>query len=174
MSSDVEPTYFIHDAGLLIDLCEGGILSPWFNSEARFVTTVLVIEELKDVRHKKAVHKFIEDGRLCAEDIDGDDLREMAEWAHASRVSLQDASVALLARKRKGVLLSGDKRLRERARREGIDVRGTIWILDVLVEARSISPALAAMALQKMVSAGARLPKDEYEQRLAHWRPANA
>ncbi|MEG1740967.1 MAG: hypothetical protein RR250_06550 [Akkermansia sp.] len=52
------------------------------------------------------------------------------EW----KVSLQDVSVAHLAKKHGGILLSGDKRLRTKSAESGIEIKGILWILDMIVE----------------------------------------
>lgn len=170
MPSDEDSTFFIHDACLLIDLCAGGLLPAWFDSGRRFATTTLVVAEVKTSAQKKALASFIRAGTLVAEDPEFEKLLLADEWAKTRRVSLADASVALLARDRGGILLSGDDRLRKRAKEDGVEVRGLFWILDTLVEEARISENAAAGALDAILAAGARLPKNECETRLKKWR----
>jgi hypothetical protein len=51
-----------------------------------------------------------------------------------------------------------------------LDVRGVLWILDELEHQKILSPAELFTALTAMLKAGARLPEDECDKRLARWR----
>lgn len=77
---------------------------------------------------------------------------------------------AVSSAKQKGLpLLTGDGQLRKQAAKDGIEVRGALWLLDQLVEHQIIATAHAAAALQAMLDAGARLPPAECEQRMVVW-----
>lgn len=59
--------------------------------------------------------------------------------------------------------------MRRQAAKDGLEVRGALWLLDQLVAHDIIATAHAAAALQAMLDAGARLPQAECAQRLAAW-----
>lgn len=67
-------------------------------------------------------------------------------------------------------LLTGDGRLRKQAVRDGLEVRGALWLLDRLVDQQLIPPARAAAGLSSMLARGARLPEAECEARMALWK----
>ncbi|KXS53968.1 MAG: Uncharacterized protein AWU57_1655 [Marinobacter sp. T13-3] len=75
-----------------------------------------------------------------------------------------------MARERGWTLLTNDGALRKSGRRASLDVRGVLWILDELEYHRVLPPAELFTALTAMLKAGARLPKDECDKRLARWR----
>ncbi len=89
-----------------------------------------------------------------------------AEW----RVSLQDVSVAYLAKKHHGILLSGDKRLRTRAAASGIEIKGILWVMDTLIEEHIITPQQSLTALNNILAAGGRMPAHEVSERRKKWR----
>lgn len=175
MPSKHTQTVFIHDSCLFIDLFSGGILENWFSCGFHFETTVFIIDELKQPELKKAVETFVSASILIIHDLSFEETAAADTWAKENRVSLQDASVALMAQERKGILLTGDQRLRTKSQQKGIDVRGVLWILDTLVNAKKIDGTTAFAALQTMLSKGkSRLPKEECKKRETLWRNVGA
>ena len=73
---------YIHDACVLLDLIEGDLQT------------------------------YVDADKLILESIDESDLPALNAQAKEWKVSLQDVSVAHLAKRHGGILLSGDKRLR--------------------------------------------------------------
>jgi len=84
--------------------------------------------------------------------------------------SLADVSCYLLAQETGRPLLTGDGRLRRQALRDGLQVRGALWLLDLLVEHLVVTPQEAANALETMTASGARLPERECHSRISRWR----
>jgi hypothetical protein len=76
----------------------------------------------------------------------------------------------VLAIQEKALLLTGDEALRKAASKEGIEVHGTLWLLDEMIDAGAISEAEGYRSLESMVNAGRRLPKKEVSARMATWR----
>ncbi len=68
------------------------------------------------------------------------------------------------------LLLTGDEALRKAASQEGVEVHGTLWLLDAMVEGGAISEAEGYRSLELMRNAGRRLPKKEVSIRIAAWR----
>ena len=86
------------------------------------------------------------------------------------KLSRWDCVALAIAKKRNIWLLTGDKRLRRAAEREGVRVVGSIWILDRLLAEQCISSRRYAECLQKMLddkSGKIRLPRDEIQKRLS-------
>lgn len=132
-------------------------------------TTDLVVHEL---RHPLSI--FIDSKRLQVKSFGGLEMADLV-LSHATqpkRISLPDCSVLFLTQKLGGILLTGDGNLRHCAERAGVEVRGTLWILDQLVEADLLVRSEAASVLEKMVAEGRRLPVDDCAQRFTLWRVA--
>ena len=85
------------------------------------------------------------------------------------RPSVVDLSALVIARSLGATLLTGDHHLREAAEQEGIPIHGTLWLLDRLLEHRVMGPTALAAALDQMLTAGRRLPRDQAEARLTRW-----
>ena len=64
-------------------------------------------------------------------------------------------------------LLTGDKALRDLAELEGVDVRGTIWLLLEMLQSSLIDCDTALAAVERMRNRGRRLPWEVMRQHLA-------
>ena len=86
-----------------------------------------------------------------------------------NKLSRHDASALAIAKKRRITLLTGDKRLRDAAKKEGVNVIGTLGLLDRLytndyIEEEEYDECLRAF--KKHNGAQIRLPEAEIERRL--------
>ena len=125
----------ISDANILIDLSVAGLLETMFSLPESFaVPDVLFAEELSD-RHPELLSFGLNTLAL-----DGAGVMEsyavMASCTGRAAPSLNDVFALMLAKQVGGVLLTGDRRLRELAetRYSDIEVRGTLWIVRRLQE----------------------------------------
>ncbi len=85
------------------------------------------------------------------------------------KISAYDAIALAIAKARGIILLTGDKSLRKAAQTEKVEFRGSLWILDQLMENSLVTPdeyRAALMALQKVNGSEVRLPSDEIRKRL--------
>lgn len=157
----------IHDACVLIDMAHGGLLADftrlgWASSTSNLVQ----FEVATDPKLEAWLGRHV--------DVHVPDAVEMADVMRLHkaepRISPADASALLLARKLDGTLLTNDRQLRRLASSGDIAVLGVIGIMDCMHN-RSIclGPALCH-ALDRMISAGARLPADECSIRRERWR----
>ncbi len=83
--------------------------------------------------------------------------------------SLIDIFGLVVAKKNKAILLTGDGNLRKAAAREKVEVRGTLWILDTMIEYNIIETKTAAVSLHKIIDKGSYLPKTECDKRFEKW-----
>jgi predicted nucleic acid-binding protein len=61
----------------------------------------------------------------------------------------------------KGILLSSDKGLRNITKRNNLDVRGVLWIIEALVDHTLISKENAVQKLREYPSINVRAPRKE-------------
>lgn len=86
------------------------------------------------------------------------------------KLSIYDRLALAIAKHRGFILLSGDGALRRAAQKEGIEVRGTLWIFDQLLETGEITLDeyhAAMIDIRDDVSGKIRLPKEEILKRIA-------
>ena len=153
----------ISDANILIDIEIGGLVAPMFSLEYQFaVPDVLFYEELE------AQHNYLLEMGLSARVLDEEMVRRViALAAKYPRPGRNDLFALALAEKETCPLLTGDKALKMAAESENVEVRGTLWLVSVMVRAGTITVHVARAAFQKMRAQGRRLPWDTAEKMLA-------
>jgi predicted nucleic acid-binding protein len=159
-------SWCVADANIWIDLLEGGLLGVTGRLSFDCVIPDVIMHELDEAtRLRLRAHGVIERG------LSSRQVREGVRMARAHpRPSRTDLLALALAKSRHIVLLTGDQSLREAAASEGVEVHGTLWLLDCLVAERVISGEEAAFALGRMIQAGRRLPRNKAGERLIRWR----
>jgi predicted nucleic acid-binding protein len=83
---------------------------------------------------------------------------------------VKDLSAFILAKDWHVPLLTNDRLLRDIATEAGVEVHGTLWILDNMVCQNLISSENAADALESMIAKGSHFPPSESSRRLKQWR----
>ncbi len=152
----------ISDANILIDIEEGGLVTLFFKLPYEFcVPDVLYYEELED-QHSHLCELGLSLRELSAKSLS----RVSAIKAKYAKPSTTDVFALLLAQQESCPLLSGDKDLRDAAQAELIDVRGTLWLVEELVQQGVINTNQALEAYAKMKAAGRRLPWPQAVKRI--------
>lgn len=160
------PSLCVVDANVLIDLHIGGLLGEVFLLPLRLVIPDVVIAELQEPDGER-----LTEYGLQSETLSGDQVLEVVSLrARHRQVSANDLFALVLARALKATLLTGDRHLRRVAVQEGVDVHGTLWVLDEMVRLRVVTPSQAAQALERMLAQTRRLPRSECQRRLRRWR----
>jgi predicted nucleic acid-binding protein len=164
---------FVHDASVLIDLAECGLLEAWLELGNKTLTTSLIFREVNRKNQKTKLQRFIDKGVLVIEPLGAEALTEVVQILATlpARITIEDASAIFIAETRKAVLLTGDKVLRQCAENRKIDVHGLLWVFDMLVSRGAVLSGVAADRLEKLCERGAiRLPINECKVRIKKWR----
>jgi hypothetical protein len=66
--------------------------------------------------------------------------------------------------------LTGDRKLKTVSMKDGVEVRGILYIFDKLVEETILTPAIASGKLKQLQIINPRLPTDEIEERICLWK----
>ncbi|MNF65883.1 type II toxin-antitoxin system VapC family toxin [Pseudomonas sp. Irchel s3a18] len=157
---------YISDTNIWIDFRNAGLLEQMFKLPFSLCCTDFVLHELEDFPHDELLAHG-----LIIESFDGSGVAKLFSLkVEHNNSSLADVSCYLLAQETGRPLLTGDGKLRRQAQRDGVQVYGALWLLDLMVEHEVILPAHAAQALDNMIERGARLPSGECDARLSHWR----
>lgn len=157
---------YISDTNIWIDFRNAGLLDQMFRLPFTLCCTDFVLHELEDFPHDELLAHG-----LMVETFDGAGVARLFSLKiEHNNSSLADVSCYLLAQESGRPLLTGDCKLRRQAQRDGLQVHGALWLLDLMVEHGVIPPTQAADALDNMLEHGARLPSSECDARLSHWR----
>lgn len=160
----------IKDANILIDLHHTGLLGPWFGMGIITTTTDFVVKELRAGSQWESIQLLIESKSLMVSELNPEEVINTISLSKEYKVSLPDASVLELAKSKEGKLLTGDLKLRKAADRLSVNYSGVLWILDLMVDEKVITPSEGVDALEALKSKGSRLPAQEVQNRILIWK----
>ncbi|MCD8435978.1 PIN domain-containing protein [Tenacibaculum dicentrarchi] len=160
----------INDANILIDLAKLDLLDVFSKLPFDLYTTDFVYEELNEeqrspvsVLHQNGYLKIIETEEI----IDFQNITELLN--SSSGLSFEDCSVWYYSQKLSGTLLTGDGKLRKQVTKQGIEVRGIIYILDELVRKNLLDFPIAIKKIKELFLLNNRLPRKEIDKRIEYW-----
>jgi predicted nucleic acid-binding protein len=167
----------VKDANVFIDLESMGILDLWFQLDYPTMTSSFVVMELAAGGHENAL-ACVRAGQIAEVVIDGEEMvgpfEELRCRYEATGLSVSDLSVLYLAIREQAILLTGDRLLRSEAGLNEVEVHGTLWILEQLIDHGLLPAAVAADRLEQLIRRTGRerrfLPPQECETRIAKWR----
>lgn len=82
------------------------------------------------------------------------------------QTSVNDLLALTLAKHENCQLLTGDKALRQVATKFNVEVHGTLWLVDQMINQGKITVEVARVSFQRMKNSGSRLPWKEIEKML--------
>lgn len=160
----------VNDTNILIDLYNSGLLPYCKRLYLEFRTLDVVMNEIEVPDQQKAIQSIIDDGTLTVFHLSGAQigtvLQKVAEYQGACNLSVVDISVMVYAIENNCRLLTGDKKLKEKAILENVNVSGILFLTDMLMTDSSISNAEMITALEKLLSSNNRLPKNKIKERI--------
>ena len=162
----------VQDANILIDLEMADLFEAWFKFEIDAHTTDFVVRELKRGHHLVAL-SHLNSGRIQTHNFSSETMTRLVtlKTEIGSSVSVPDCSALLLSIELDVPLLTGDNALRKQANRRSIEVHGTLWIMDMIVEHGIIPSRNMATRLNELLNQGRFLPRSECQSRIIKWNP---
>lgn len=160
----------VQDANVLIDLANAGLLDRLPLPDFRFCAVDAVLEEITETDQRAAVDKAVAAGVLGICSLAAEEFGRAVSLRQAdARVSLPDVLSLVLAQSLGGILLTGDRPLRELAENLRTETHGVFWLLDRMVRANRLRPVEAVSAMDAMLRDGARLPVVECDRLRHQW-----
>ena len=155
----------ISDANILIDMKIGGLLDELFLLEETVaVPDILFEDELREL------HPELPEKGLKLLSIESEGMERVTALRDLySKPSPYDLAAWVLAEQRSCPLLTGDKALRSAAENEGLEVHGTLWIMDRLLSAGIVEVNQVAVAYETMRQESSHLPWAEVNNQLREY-----
>ena len=154
----------ISDANIIIDMNTSGLLRLMFRFDATFVVPDVLYEEELRTDHPELLRLGLKRVELSEDTVAY--AGRLVEKYRTLGASINDLLALALARQEECPLLTGDGRLRTAGQTEGIEVHGTLWLIEQMVRAGTMTVRQAEAGYAKMREAGRRLPWDEVDQQL--------
>lgn len=158
----------ISDANIIIDMNTGGLLRLMFRFDATFAVPDVLYEEELRTDHPELPRLGLKRLELSEDTVAY--AGRLIEKYRGLGASINDLLALALAQQEKCSLLTGDGRLRTAGQTEGIDVHGTLWLIEQMIKARTIAVRQAEAAYAKMREAGRRLPWDEVDHQIRSFK----
>ena len=156
----------ISDANIIIDLEVGEQLENMFKLPYTFCTPdILFMGELA-LDHANLVELGLQLKTLTPASM----FYAYQINAVYPQPSINDMLALALARQEDCPLLTGDKKLKKSATQESVVVRGTLWLIETLVEMRIITCDQAIASYELMQQQGRRLPFKMAKERILEKR----
>lgn len=163
----------VNETNIFIDLHKVGLLDAFFHLPWEVHTTDFVLLELQREDQRDAVLCFKESGMLHVAEFEFEEIVEinklLQRFSNKTNVSLTDCSVWYYAKQNGYIMLTVDRKLRQSAMRDGVDVKGMLYVFDILVVTEAIPTETALEKLALLYANNPRLPKDEIDKRLRLW-----
>jgi predicted nucleic acid-binding protein len=156
----------ISDANILIDMDVGGLLEAMFRLEEGFAVPDLLYTEELEAHHPELPALGLQVLPLEEEGVEA--AMALLEIYHGP--SPNDLFALQLARQENCPLLTGDGALRGAATAEGVELRGTLWLVEALAERKIITVERAAAAYEEMKRNGRWLPWAEVDKQVRRLR----
>jgi len=157
----------ITDTNVLFDVIKIGALPEFFSLDYDICTTVFVIEEIKPSFQRELIDTFIRAKKLTVFEFTGEDIEEVVNFDIVNGLKrFTDKSVIWKSVKLNCPMLTGDKKMREIAENIGIEVHGSVWVIDKLINSDLISTEKAIELLEQLLKTNSWLPRNEIERRI--------
>lgn len=164
------PKVALNDTNILIDFYEISLLDALMEIDLEMHTTDFVVAELVVEEQLDWLEELIEGRKLLVSGFSGEEIFELMEKEIKNPgLSLTDCSAWQWAEKNNGILLTGDAQLRRVAKKSGVEVHGSIWLMDELLRQGILTEAEACQAIKKLRTKNRRLPKREMDKREQLW-----
>lgn len=160
------PQYYVLDTNTIIDLYFGRILPKIFELPCRFSVTDFLASEFHE-----PPYNVLDELGLQFESLSSEEVAEISPIREQyPKTSFYDVSVLILARSRNTVLITGDRALRIAAENNGVDCRGTCWLIDYLAREGLVSYTEAIEAYKVMKEEYQHPTWEECQALLNEWR----
>ncbi len=155
----------ISDANILIDI-ENGLLTP---AVFRLSSEIAVPDILFELELRERYSHLLDAG-LKIKSLTPESVKKTESLtAQYPRPSMMDHSALALAIQEQCPLLTGDKDLRIAAKKENVEVHGTIWIVEQLLNQKLIQLHRAKDGFDIMKAKGSRLPWTDADKLINKW-----
>ncbi len=160
----------VSDANIIIDLLQINLFPDFLKLNWEKYITPNVVDEVQE-ENSDLLFKAINTNQVFMPPFEFDDLQQIQN--HFNRyapLSVADCSCLHMAEKTPAILLTGEKQLRSIAHTtHALEVHGTLWILDHMIEENIITHRQAHTKLTLLVQINPGLPRAEIEKRLRRW-----
>lgn len=153
----------VSDANIFIDFESAGLLAELFQLPHEIVVPDVLYEQELAEQHADLLELGLRKQSLNEEQV----AESYSLQARYKGPSVMDLLSLTLAKSLQCPLVTGDRRLREAAESEGLQLLGTLSLMEHLFIAGILDLPGVESAYQEMIAAGRRLPKRDIDAQIA-------
>jgi PIN domain nuclease of toxin-antitoxin system len=159
----------ITDVSVLFDLFNVGVLPEFFGLNIEIYTTDFIYNEIKQSDEIKEFELFVRSGKLKIIVVEESEQETIADMnlKYTNR-SIADKTAIYKAIQMDCILLTCDDKLKKEALDKRLEVHGSIWVIDQLIENGKLDGRRAIEAFVSLKMANAWLPLDEIDTRISN------
>ena len=155
----------INDANILMDIVKLNLTASFLALEFELYTTDFVFAEMEPEQQEQLLSDTLI--KIGANQEDMTAIFELSE--QNTGLSYEDCSTWYFAQKMDGILVTGDGKLRTKARASGVEVRGMIYIIEQIKQQGLLPTVDCIEKLRLLRELNDRLPMNEIENRIQTW-----
>jgi rRNA-processing protein FCF1 len=156
----------INDANILIDIVQLNLVDAFLSLGFELYTTDFVFAELETTQQQ-----VLQSDKLKIITTDVDNLQAIFNLSEQHNgLSFEDCSVWYYAQQMNGILITGDGRLRTKAKASGIDVKGIIYIIEEIKMQNILDRQTCIEKMTALKALNNRLPQTEIIKRIDLWQ----
>lgn len=161
----------VSDANILIDLLQIELFQGFLKINWEKHLPPNVIDEVRE-DNSNQLFNAIDNDKLIPPKFSSDDLLEIQKLKiRYPPLSLADCSCLYLAENLPAILLTGERKLRNIATGvHKLEVHGILWVIEKLIEDKIVTYRSAHEKLTQLIRINDRLPKNECDRYLRHWK----
>lgn len=160
----------VTDVSVFFDLFEIQVLPEFFALDWEINTTDFVYNEILQANQKEVFEVFERSKRLKILKFSSEEEAEVLNFkTRLSIRSIADRSILWKALQLEATLLTCDNKLRKEAEGHAIEVRGSIWVIEQLVENGIINSTKGISLLEELKMTNNRLPIQLIDKLIRQW-----
>lgn len=153
----------ITDTNIITDLSDANVLLEFIMLDNVYICDMIKVNEINEQTGNIEIINKMKVISATSEDIN----RIIEIQKDNPKLSVYDCINFVISKKYNALLATGDKRLREYALKEGVEVIRTIYIIKMLYEKEVIMKKQLIAALKNLLkSKKCRIPKEDIEKEL--------
>lgn len=159
----------VNDANILIDLLKIYLIQKFFKLNFEMHITNLCLGEIEE-ENSNLINAYIESKQLIVREFNFNEVTQIKNINNNYySLSIEDSSCLWLCKNISAILLTGDKKLRNIAETNGIEVHGIPWIFEELIYQQILDRQTAIQKLNSLMNLNPRLPVDECRKCIKNW-----
>jgi len=161
----------VTDVSVFFDLFEIQVLPEFFALGWEIHTTDFVYNEILQADQKEVFEVFERSKRLKILSFTSEEEMQVLNFKTKLSIrSIADKTILWKALQLEATLLTCDRKLRKEAEGHAIEVRGSIWVIEQLVENGIINSTRGISLLENLKMTNNRLPFDLIDKLIRQWK----